>query len=107
MGQLLSVTPESRNVSAGTLVELTCATPETGFTSFSLTTTPHIDDSDTVVTHPNGSTQLTLSFIAPIQHSTVNIACIIISRGTVSRIAVLMIQGKLVTKVMKNCAMPS
>ena len=67
VGQLLSATPVSRNVSAGTLVQITCATPVTGLTVFSLTTTTHIDGSDTVVTHPNGGTQRTLSFIAPAQ----------------------------------------
>ena len=96
MGQILSTTPVSRNVSAGTLVNFTCATPETELTAFALTATPHIDGSDTVVTHPNGGTQLTLSFIAPAQHSTVNIACIVVIEGTVrdQNIAVLMIQGE-------------
>ena len=95
VGQLLSTTPTSRNVSAGTLVEFTCATPETGLTVFSLTTTPHIDGSDTVVTHPNGGTQHTLSFIATVQHSVINIACVAV-KGTVvdQSIAVLMIQGE-------------
>ena len=95
VGQLLSASPESKNVSAGTLVMFICATPETGLTAFSLTITPHIDGSDTVVTHPNGDTQHTLSFIAPVQHSTINIACFAL-KGMVSDqgIAVLMIQGE-------------
>ena len=99
MGQLLSATPESRNVSAGTLVEISCATPETGLTVFSLTTTPHIDGSATVVTHPNGGTQHMLSFIAPVQHSIINIACVVV-KGTVSdqSIAVLIIQGESVSE---------
>ena len=99
MGQLLSTIPVSRNVSAGTLVEVTCATTETGLTAFSLTTTPHIDGSHTVVTHPNGGTQYTLSFIAPAQHSTINIACFAV-KGTVSdqNIAVLMSQGEPVSE---------
>ena len=94
MGQLLLATPVSRNASAGTLLEFTCATLETGLTAFSLTTLPHIDGSDIVVTHPNGGTQHTLSFIAPVQHSTINIACIAV-KGMVNDqgIAVLMIQG--------------
>ena len=95
VGQLLSVYPESRNVSAGTLVQITCATPETELTVFSLTTTPHIDVSDRVVTHPNGGTQHTLSFIAPVKHSSINIVCHAI-KGTVNeqKITVLMIQGE-------------
>ena len=98
MGQLLSVIPVSRNISAGISVEFTCATPETGLTVFSLTTTPFIDNSDRVVTHPNGGTQHTLSFIAPVQHSTINIACFAV-KGTVSdqSIAVLIIQGESVS----------
>ena len=95
MGQLLSASPESKNVSAGTLVEFTCATPETGLTAFSLTTSPHIDGSDRVVTHPNEGTQHTLSFIAPVQDSTILVACFVV-KGMVSDqgIAVLMIQGE-------------
>ena len=101
MGQLLSTTLQSRNASAGSLVEFTCATPETGLTVFSLTTTPHIDGSDTVVTY-NGGTQYTLSFVAPVapvQHSVINIACVAV-KGTVvdQSIAVLMIQGEPVSE---------
>ena len=94
MGQLLSVTPESRNVSAGTLVEITCASPESGLNFFSLTTTPQVDGSNTVVTHPNGSTQHTLSFIAPSQNSTIDISCIAVKGTFVDQSkSVLMIQG--------------
>ena len=95
VGQLLSATPVSRNVSAGTLVQNTCATTETGLTIFSLTIAPHIDGSDTVVTHPNGGTQHTLSFIAPVKHSTIDILCIAV-KGTVvdQSISVLTIQGE-------------
>ena len=98
VGQLLSATPQSRNVSAGTLVEITCVTPENGLTLFSLTTTPVINGSDTVVTHTNGGTQHTLSFITPAQHSTIDILCIAV-KGTVvdQSISVLTIQGEFVT----------
>ena len=101
MGPLLSVTPVSRNVSAGTIVQSTCASTETGLTFFSLTTTPLINGSDTVVTHPNGGTQHTLSFIVPAQHSTIDILCIAV-KGTVvdQRKSVLMIQGKPVSEWM-------
>lgn len=94
MGQLLSATPESRNVSAGTLVEITCASTVTGLNFFSLTTTPQVYGSNTVVTHANGGTQLTLSFIAPSQNSTIDISCIAVKGTFVDQsIAVLMIQG--------------
>ena len=97
MGQLLSAIPVSRNVSAGTLVQITCASTETGLNFFSLTTTPHIDGSDTVVTHPNGGTQHTLmiSFIAPVQHSTIDILCIAVKGAVVDQsISALTIQGE-------------
>ena len=100
MGQLLSTIPVSRNVSAGTLVQIICASPETGLDIFSLTTTTHIDGSDTVVTHPNGGTQLTLmiSFIVPVQHSTIDILCIAVKGAVVDQsISVLTIQGEPVT----------
>ena len=103
VGQLLSVTPVSRNVSAGTLVEFTCASPETGLNFFSLTTIPHVDGSDTVVTHPNGGTQHTLSFIVPAQHSTIDILCIAVKSAVVDqRKSVLMIQGKPVSEWMNK-----
>ena len=95
MGQLLLVAPVSRNVSAGTLTNFTCGTPETGLTVFSITITPSVDGS-TVTTHTNGGIkQLTLSFIAPAQYSAINILCIAI-KGVVfdQSIAVLMIQGE-------------
>ena len=94
VGQLLSAIPVSRNVSAGTFVEITCATPETGLTVFSITTTPPVDGS-TVTTHTNEGIQFTFSFIAPVQHSFINIACIAIKGSVVDQsLAVLMIQGE-------------
>ena len=94
MGQLLSATPESRNVSAGTLVEITCASTVTGLNFFSLTTTPQVYGSNTVVTHPNGGIQHTLSFIALSQNSTIDISCIAIKGTSVNQSkSVLMIQG--------------
>ena len=98
VGQLLSATPASRNVSAGTLVQITCASPETGLNFFRLTTSPLINGSDTVITYPNGGTQHTLSFIAPVKHSTIDILCITV-KGTVveQSISVLTIQGEPVT----------
>ena len=103
VGQFLSATPESRNVSAGTLVEFSCSSPETGLNFFSLTTIPHIDGSDTVVTYPNEGTQHTLSFIAPVQCSIVNISCIGVKGGVVDQSkSVLMIQGKPISECMNK-----
>ena len=94
MGLILSDTPQARNVSVGTLVEFTCATPETGLTLFTFTTTPPVIGS-IVTTYTNESIQLTFSFIAPVQHSIINIACIAIKGSVVKKsIAVLMIQGE-------------
>ena len=103
VGQLLSVTPVSRNVSAGTIVQSTCASTATGLIFFSLTTTPLINGSDTVVTHPNGGIQHTLSFIVPAQHSTIDILCIAV-KGTVvdQRKSVLTIQGNPVSECMNK-----
>ena len=98
MGQLLSATPESRNVSVGTLVEITCASSETGLDYFNLTTEPQVDGSNITDTQPNGGTQHTLSFIAPAQNSII-VSCIVVKGSVVDQsIAVLMIQGEPVSK---------
>ena len=100
-GVILSDTPQSRNVSAGTSVEFTCATPETGLPFFTIetdVTLVNATNNDEIL--PNGDRQLTLSFIAPSEHQQINIACIahrfnapnplVINSST----AILMIQGK-------------
>ena len=99
---ILSDTPQSRNVSAGTLVEFTCATPETGLTAFTITTIvilENIMSNDVLL--PNGDRQLTLSFIAPSEHQLINIVCIATRINTMQGVvevntstAILMIQGK-------------
>ena len=98
---ILSDTLQSRNVSAGTSVNFTCATPETGLLSFDIT--PDVTLVNTMssdVTHPNGDRQLTLSFIAPSEHQLINIACIASRFNAMSVVefnqstAILMIQGK-------------
>ena len=63
---MFSTTPQSRNVSAGTMVEFQCAAPANGLTSFGIITTPTVGDSvvdDNIL--PNGDRQVKLSFIAP------------------------------------------
>ena len=97
---ILSTTPQSTNVSADTLVEFTCATPETGLQSFAISTDVTIGNTmSNDVILPNGDRQLTLSFIAPSKHQLINIACIVTRLNTMSMFevnsstAILMIQG--------------
>ena len=88
--------PQSRNVSAGTLVELVCATEESGVTTFGMTTTPELEHGNSVrLNLPNGGRQHTLSFIALSEHSSVTVTCIALRLPDVNETtAVLMIQGK-------------
>ena len=94
-GVLFSTTPLSRNVTTGTMVEFTCAAPASGLTSFAITTTPTVegsvnDGSDL----PNGDRQVTLSFIAPSDQTSINIVCVATTAtGFNQSFAVLMIQG--------------
>ena len=97
---------QSRNVSAGTLVEFTCAAPETGLLSITLTpdvTLVNAMEKDVIL--PNGDRQLTLSFIAPSEHQLINIACIASRFNAMSMVdvhtssAMLMIQGKIAFKL--------
>ena len=97
---ILSETPKSRNVSVGTSVVFTCATPETGLSSFTLT--PGITLGNTMeMTLPNGDRQLTLSFIAPSKYQMLTISCVATRLSNMgllvdfnSSTAVLMIQGE-------------
>ena len=93
---LFSTTPQSRNVSAGTMVEFTCAAPASGLTSLGIIiTTPPVGSSvsdDNIL--PNGDRQVTLSFIAPSDQTSINIVCVAgTTDGFFSSSAVLMIQG--------------
>ena len=100
---ILSDTPQSKNVSAGTLVKFTCATFETGLLSFTITTGDvtlgHTSmNNDVILT--NGNRQLTLSFIAPSEHQLINIVCVATRINTMGKAelntstAILMIQGE-------------
>ena len=98
---LLSDTPQSRNVSAGTLVEFTCATPETGLAAFAMSTDVILGNTmSNDVMLPNGDRQLTLSFIAPSKHQLITISCVAARINTMGMVevnqstAILMIQGK-------------
>ena len=80
---VFSTTPQSRNVSAGTMVEFTCAVPASGLTSFGITATPPVgscvvDD----INLPNGDRQVTLSFIAPSDQNSVDIVCCVVAAST-------------------------
>ena len=92
---MLSDTPLSRNASAGTLVEFTCATPETGLNTFVISTTPPVGDSViTDVILPNGDRQVTLNFIAPSDYTNVTITCAAVRGSNVSlSTAFLLVQG--------------
>ena len=95
-GILLSVIPRSRNVSAGTFVELVCATKESGVTTFGMTTTPELEHGNSVrLNLPNGGRQHTLSFIALSEHSNITVTCGAVRFPDVNETtAMLMIQGK-------------
>ena len=95
-GILLSVTPQSRNVSAGTFVELVCATEESGVTSFGMTTTPELEHGKSVRLNLfNGGRQHTLSFIALSEHTSITVTCNALRLPDVNEsTALLMIQGK-------------
>ena len=92
---LFSTTPQTRNVSAGTMVEFTCAAPASGLTSFGITPTPPVGSSDTDDNIlPNGDRQVTLSFIAPSDQTSINIVCVATTSTNFNQsFAVLMIQG--------------
>ena len=94
-GVLFSTTPQSRNVSAGTMVEFTCAAPASGLTSMGITATPPIGSSDTDDNIlPNGDRQVTLSFIALSDQTSINIVCVATTATDFNQsIALLMIQG--------------
>ena len=92
---MFSTTPQSRNVSAGTMVEFTCAAPASVLTSFSLSTTPPVGGSDTDDNIlPNGDRQVTLRFIAPSDQTNISIVCVALKGTDLNQSsAVLMIQG--------------
>ena len=59
------------------MVEFTCAVPASGLTSFAISTTPTVGDSVIDGSDlPNGDRQVTLSFIAPSDQTSINIVCV-------------------------------
>ena len=90
----LTAVPKSRNVSAGTPVEFTCATAESGVT-LAITSTPTVAGSVANQTDlPNGGNQFTLSFTAPSEHSSITVTCIAFKGPDIIQpTALLMIQG--------------
>ena len=78
---MFSTTPQSRNVSAGTIVEFTCAAPASGLTSFSISTNPSVGGSITDGSDlPNGDRLVTLDFIAPSDQTSISIVCVVTSQ---------------------------
>ena len=89
----------SRNVSAGTSVVFTCATPETGLALFTII--PGALGNRMEMILPNGDRQLTLSFIAPSEYQMLTISCVAARLNYMgmwvdvnSSTAMLMIQGE-------------
>ena len=100
----MSDVPKSRNVSAGTPVELTCATEESGVT-LAITATPTVVGSvPNQIDLPNGGNLFSLSFTAPPQHSSITITCLAF-RGSdiIQPTALLMIQGNTCMANIKYC----
>ena len=92
---MFSTIPQSRNVTAGTTVEFTCAAPASGLTSFGISTNPTVEGSAVGGSDlPNGDRQVTLSFIAPSDQTSINIVCVATTATDFKQsTAVLMIQG--------------
>ena len=97
-GIILSAIPQSKNVSAGALVEFTCATEESGVTSLVISTMPQLGQTSiSDDTLSNGGRQRTLSFIAPSEHSNITIRCGAFRFPDVNETtSILMIQGKII-----------
>ena len=92
---MFSTTLQSRNISAGTMVEFTCAAPVNGLTTFSISTNPTVEGSVVGGSDlPNGDRLITLNFIAPSDQTSISIACVATTTtGFNQSLAVLMIQG--------------
>ena len=92
---LLSKLPQSRNASAHTLVEFTCATEESGVTSLVISTEPSVAHHESISTDlPNGGKQHQLSIIVPSEHSYIIIKCTAVRIPDVNQTtAILRIQG--------------
>ena len=92
---MFSTSPQSRNVSAGTMVEFTCASPASGLIVIGITATPPVEDSVTDDNNlSNGDREVTLRFIAPSDQTIIYISCAATTTTTFNQsIAVLMIQG--------------
>ena len=77
------------------MVEFTCAAPASGQTSFSISATPPVGGSgtdDNIL--PIGDRQVTLSFIAPSDQTSICIICVALKGTDLNHSsAVLMIQG--------------
>ena len=90
----LSVTPESRNVSEGKMVEFSCATRHRGVT-ITWETIPHVETTNKNDTDlSGGGMQSVLSFIATAQHNNTTIICIVVNSGGSQSTAFLFVQGK-------------
>ena len=93
---ILSVTPESKNVSEGTMVEFSCASPDTGV-EFSWSTKPHVQTTERGMdrTNPDVGKLSTFSFTASAQQNNTQIICTVFVNSTSNQgTALLLVQGK-------------
>ena len=91
----LSVTPESRNVSEGKMVEFICASPDTGVI-IGWNTAPIVGNPIIIeISLPGGGKQSNYSFTATAQRNKTVITCIVTKDGyVITNSALLLIQGK-------------
>ena len=91
---ILSVTPKSRNVSEGTMVEFYCATPDSGAT-LGWNTMPNVGAISLVGTLlPDGGKQSIMSFTATAQHNNTLVKCVAVKTPSANQsTALLLVQG--------------
>ena len=94
---IFSVTPESRNVSEGMIVEFSCATPDSGVFLNWQTKPLNVDIGYKllVFTPPEGGKLSLLSFTATAQHNNISIMCLAVKVPNSNQsTALLLVQGK-------------
>ena len=93
---ILSVAPESRNVSEGKMVEFSCATPDSGVNLGWITVPPNVDVGTPVVSTPPGGGKLSVvSFTATAQQNNLYVICLAVKIPNSNHTtALLLVQGK-------------
>ena len=92
----LSVTPESKNVTVGTEVTFSCATPEKGLLFFFLETTPPLGTGQ-LNTLPNGDQMLTRTVVTKLEYTKIIVTCTAFKHSNAYKLstAYLMVQGEI------------